>query len=59
MAIKQGRKPIAEKDAVKIIWGIGILFGVLGIIVALTMPGILENQTLMNFLQIKEMFYHI
>lgn len=53
------RKPIAEKDAVKIIWGIGIVFGVLGIIVALTMPGVLENKTLMNFLQIKEMFYHI
>ena len=53
------RKPIAEKDAVKIIWAIGIAFGILGIIVALVMPGMLENQTLMNFLQIKEMFYHI
>ena len=53
------RKPIAEKDAVKIIWGIGIVFGVLGIIVALMMPGMIENQTLMNFLKIKEMFYHI
>ena len=53
------RKPIAEKDAVKIIWGIGIVFGILGIIVALIMPGMLENQTLVNFLQIKEMFYHI
>jgi UDP-N-acetylglucosamine--dolichyl-phosphate N-acetylglucosaminephosphotransferase len=53
------RKPIAEKDAVKIIWAIGIVFGVIGILVALTMPGMLENQTLMNFLQIKEMFYHI
>lgn len=53
------RKPIAEKDAVKIIWAIGIAFGILGIIVALTMPGVLENKTLINFLQIKEMFYHI
>ena len=53
------RKPIAEKDAVKIIWGIGIIFGILGILVALIMPGMLENQTLMNFLQIKELFYHI
>ena len=53
------RRPIAEKDAVKIIWGIGILFGVLGIVVALIMPGMIENKTLMNFLQIKEMFYHI
>jgi len=53
------RKPIAEKDAVKIIWAIGIVFGILGIIVALIMPGMLENKTLMNFLQIKELFYHI
>lgn len=53
------RKPIAEKDAVKIIWAIGIVFGILGIIVALIMPGMLEGKTLMNFLQIKEMFYHI
>lgn len=53
------RKPIAEKDAVKIIWGIGIVFGVLGIVVALVMPGMIESQTLMNFLQIKELFYHI
>lgn len=53
------RKPIAEKDAVRIIWAIGIIFGILGIIVALIMPEILENQTLMNFLHIKEMFYHI
>ena len=53
------RKPIAEKDAVKIIWAIGVVFGLIGIIVALIMPGVIENQTLMNFLQIKEMFYHI
>ena len=53
------RRPIAEKDAVKIIWAIGIAFGIIGIAVALVMPGMLENQTLMNFLQIKEMFYHI
>ncbi|WP_407377098.1 MraY family glycosyltransferase [Methanobrevibacter sp.] len=53
------RKPIAEKDAVKIIWAIGIVFGVLGILVALTMPGMLENQTLANFLKIKEMFYYV
>ena len=53
------RKPIAEKDAVKIIWAIGIAFGLLGIIVALTMPGVLESKTLVNFLQIKEMLYDI
>ena len=41
------------------IWGIGLIFGVLGILVALTMPGVIGNQTLANFLQIKEAFYHI
>ncbi|MCQ2970216.1 UDP-N-acetylglucosamine--dolichyl-phosphate N-acetylglucosaminephosphotransferase [Methanobrevibacter gottschalkii] len=53
------RKPIAEKDAVRLIWAIGFVFGILGIAVALTMPGVLESKTLMNFLQIKEMLYHI
>ena len=48
------RKPIAEKDAVRIIWAIGVVFGIIGILVALIMPGALENQTLVNFLQIKE-----
>ena len=53
------RRPITEKQAVHIIWGIGLIFGILGIFVALTMPGVIGNQTLANFLQIKEMFYHI
>lgn len=53
------RRPITEKQAVRIIWAIGLMFGVLGIFVALTMPGVIGNQTLANFLQIKEMFYHI
>ena len=53
------RKPITEKQAVYMIWGIGLIFGVLGILVALTMPGVIGNQTLANFLQIKEAFYHI
>ena len=53
------RKPIAEKNAVRIIWAIGIFFGVLGIVVALIMPGVIENQTLMNFLKIKDLFYQI
>ena len=53
------RKPIAEKDAVRIIWAIGVVFGIIGILVALIMPGALENQTLVNFLQIKEKFYYI
>ena len=53
------RKPISEKNAVRIIWAIGIAFGIAGIIIAILMPGMLENQTLMNFLKIKELFYHI
>ena len=53
------RRPITEKQAVRIIWGIGLIFGIIGIFVALTMPGVIGNQTLANFLQIKEMFYHI
>lgn len=53
------RKPIEEKKAVKIIWAIGIVFGIFGIIVAIIMPGVLDNQTLVNFLKIKEMLYHI
>ncbi len=53
------RKPISEKNAVKIIWSIGIVFGVIGIIVACLMPGVLENQTLANFIQIKEFLYQL
>ncbi|MDO5849251.1 MAG: multidrug transporter [Methanobrevibacter sp.] len=53
------RKPISEKKAVRIIWGIGIVFGIIGIAVACIMPGVLENQTLANFMQIKEFFYHM
>lgn len=53
------RKPIEEKNAVKIIWGIGMVFGAIGIIAAILMPGVTEHQTLANFLQIKELFYHI
>lgn len=51
------RKPIEEKTAVRIIWAIGIVFGIIGIVVALYMPGALDNQTLANFMQIKEFFY--
>ena len=53
------RKPITETHAVYIIWSIGIVFGVLGIIVAFLMPGVIGTQTLMNFLQFKEMFYYV
>jgi len=53
------RKPIDEKTAVMMIWGIGLIFGILGIIVALLMPGVLENKTLVQFMQFKELFYHL
>ena len=53
------RKPIPEKQAVKIIWAIGIVCGLIGIIVAIVMPDVLQNQTLANFMQIKEFFYQL
>lgn len=53
------RKPIEEKKAVRIVWGIGIIFGIIGILIAISMPNVLNHQTLVNFIQIKEVFYHI
>ncbi|MDR1722153.1 MAG: multidrug transporter [Methanobrevibacter sp.] len=53
------RKPISEKEAVRIIWLIGIIFGILGIITAIIMPQIVGSETLMQFTKIKEMFYYI
>ncbi len=53
------RKPISEKNAVIIIWSIGIVFGIIGIIVACIMPGVLNHQTLANFMQIKEFLYQL
>lgn len=53
------RKPIAEKDAVKIIWGIGIIFGILGIIVAIIMPKILGNTTLAQLIKYKDVLYYV
>jgi UDP-N-acetylglucosamine--dolichyl-phosphate N-acetylglucosaminephosphotransferase len=51
------RKPVSEKTAVKMIWSIGIIFGLIGIIIAIIMPGIIEHQTLAQFMHIKEFFY--
>lgn len=53
------RKPISEKEAVRIIWGIGICFGILGIIVAIIMPNIIGDQTLAQFIKYKELLYYI
>ncbi|MDR0913525.1 MAG: multidrug transporter [Methanobrevibacter sp.] len=53
------RKPISEKKAVRIIWAIGIIFGILGIIMAILMPSIIGHQTLTGFLKFKEFFYYV
>ncbi|MDL2270514.1 multidrug transporter [Methanobrevibacter sp. OttesenSCG-928-I08] len=53
------RRPVDEKTAVKMIWGIGIFFGLLGIIVAIVMPGVLEHQTLAQFMNFKELLYQL
>ncbi|MGL4669885.1 MAG: MraY family glycosyltransferase [Methanobacteriaceae archaeon] len=52
------KNPKSEKQAVMVIWGIGIIFGFLGILIALLMPSTLENQTLIQFTQIKESFVY-
>ena len=53
------RKPVDEKTAVMMIWGIGILFGILGIIVAILMPGVTHNQTFAQFIHLKDYFYYL
>lgn len=53
------RKPISEKEAVRIIWGIGIVFGILGIIVAIILPDIIGNTTLAQFIKYKDILYYL
>ena len=53
------RKPISEKEAVRIIWAIGICFGIFGIIVAIVMPDIIGHQTLAQFIKYKDLLYYI
>ena len=53
------RKPVDEKTAVMMIWGIGILFGIIGIIVALLMPTVTHNQTFAQFIHLKDYFYYL
>jgi UDP-N-acetylglucosamine--dolichyl-phosphate N-acetylglucosaminephosphotransferase len=52
------RKPISEKNAVRLIWSIGIIFGLLGVITAIILPSITGNESLSHFFQFKEMFYY-
>lgn len=51
------RKPIKEKQAVKIIWSIGIIFGIIGIVVACMMPGVADNALIQDIMYLKEFFY--
>ncbi len=53
------RKPISEKEAVRIIWGIGIVFGILGIIVAIILPDVIGNTTLAQFIKYKDILYYL
>jgi len=53
------RKPISEKEAVRIIWGIGILFGIIGIIVAIILPDVIGSTTLAQFIKYKDVLYYL
>lgn len=53
------KKPISEKEAVKIIWGIGIVFGILGIVVAIILPDIIGNSSLAQFIKYKDLLYYV
>lgn len=44
------RKPISEDRAVKIIWTIGLFFGLMGILTALWVPDIIGNKSIVEFL---------
>nr|WP_084266287.1 glycosyltransferase 4 family protein [Methanobrevibacter filiformis] len=52
------RNPKNEKNAVKLIWTIGIVFGILGIIIAVLMPVISGNHTTAPLIQFKDFFYY-
>jgi UDP-N-acetylglucosamine--dolichyl-phosphate N-acetylglucosaminephosphotransferase len=52
------RKPISEKRAVHVIWAIGIIFGILGVLTAIFMPQIIGGETLLQFIKIKEFLYY-
>ncbi|MCQ2976827.1 MAG: multidrug transporter [archaeon] len=53
------RKPIKEENAVRIIWGIGLIFGILGILVAILIDLSSSNHLLAQFIQWKDFFYHL
>ena len=53
------KKPLSEKEAVKIIWGIGIIFGIIGIVVAIILPDIIGNHTVAQFIKYKDILYYV
>ena len=53
------KKPLSEKEAVRIIWGIGIIFGILGIVVAIILPDIIGNHTIAQFIKYKDLLYYV
>jgi len=53
------KKPVKEKTAVRMIWAIGIFFGLCGIFVAIVMPEIIQDQTLAQFMNFKEFLYQV
>ena len=56
---EDGKLVRPEQGFKMMIWGIGILFGILGIIVALLMPGVTHNQTFAQFIHLKDYFYYL
>ena len=52
------RKPISEKQAVRMIWAIGIIFGIIGIMVGILMPVLSGNHTTGPLIQFKDIVYY-
>ena len=52
-------KLVRPEQGFKSLIRIGILFGILGIIVAILMPGVTHNQTFAQFIHLKDYFYYL
>ena len=53
------RHPEKEKNAVKMIWIIGIIFGIIGILVTIYMPILTGNASVERILMLKDHLYYI
>lgn len=53
------RKPVKEATAVRMIWAIGLIFGILGIVVAILMDFSSGNHLINQFTQWKDFFYYV